>query len=305
MDKKLISCCFTSNRPENWMMVYESLCNPEYGTDVDVEVVVSGPIAPDFNLPSNFRYIQTNDIKPSQCAEISRREARGDFIVITGDDLVFVEGSINSLYLDYMKRMEESNRRIILLGRVMREKHYIPNVPINVNKIISGWRYNRQSLVRGGPEAPIPSLGMALIDKKFFDQVGGIDKRFLGSYWDMDLALRFYQAGIKLEWAETALFIEREKDMPKVHPSLSRQVRKHERWVVDNLWIRHLIPEEPVPSDTVYDLYLAARPRGNPLYRKDTVFSKIRIDPVVQEFDDKDIKLYSQGPKEYKGVKWV
>ena len=74
---------------------------------------------------------------------------------------------------------------------------------------------------------------------------------------------------------------------------------------MDHLWVRHLIPGEPVPSDTVYDYYQKGNPNGPPLYQKDTIFSKVRIDPTVQEFDDKDITLYSQGVKKYKKVEWA
>jgi len=287
----------TSNKPENWMMCYDSLCSDT--RDVDVEMVIAGPVAPDYKLPSNINYIKTNNIKPSQCAEIARRNAQGDYIVIIADDVVFVEGSMNSLYLDYMKKMEKSDEPRIVLAKSIDEQAYKQK---RFDRVVDNFVYRRGGLIRHSPNV---SLHVALIDRKFFDQIGGIDNRFLAVYWDMDLALRFFQLGIKSEWADNAMTIEKIENIPGSAIRITKRVRRYERWVVDHLWVRHVIPGEPVPSDTVYDYYLKGNPNGPPLYQKDTVFSKVRIDPVVQEFDDKDITLYSQGVKKYKRAEWV
>jgi hypothetical protein len=296
MGKKLISCCFSSIRPSYWKMVYEGVCDYWHGTDADIELIVAGPVVPNFRLPPNFKYIKTENVKPAQCEEIGRRESQGDFILLAADDNQLVEGSANSLYLDYVKRTDKSDDNLIILSRNIDEKYYRRKDSDNNwrNGLVRNLPFNRRVWQTGSDGPTICGLGMALVERKYFDEIGGIDKRFIGSYWNIDVALRFLQSGIKIEWSDAALFIERVIDMPQAFPRLSKKLRRREMGLLEQLWVRPIITGEPIPSGAVWCHY------GD-----NGVLSKIRLDPVVQEFDDKDIKLYSQGPKEYGGNEWV
>lgn len=283
---KLVSCIMTSNKPENWMMCYDSLCSGL--KDVDAEIIVVGPNPPDYKLPSNLIYIQTNDIKPSQCVEIAIRKAQGDFIAVTADDVVFIDGSLNSLYLEYIEREDE---KLVLLSRFWEEA---------IQKRVLDRRYAKGCMI-WPKNSPLCSLLMAFLDRDLLTQIGGIDKRYLAVYWDIDLSLRLVEAGSTIRWSnESTLVTEKLLGMPKGSSEfrITKKVRKWERWITDQIWTRPIVPGEPVPSDIVYDNYKGVDGKAI------SVFSKVRLDKV-EEFEDKDITLYSQGTKKYKSVEWL
>ena len=64
MKKPDISIIGTAARPENWLSLYRSLGSD----DVSFEIVFVGPNEPDYELPSNFRFIKSN-VKPMQCEQ--------------------------------------------------------------------------------------------------------------------------------------------------------------------------------------------------------------------------------------------
>ena len=53
---------------------------------VSFEIIFVGDKKPLRQMPDNFHYIETS-VKPSQCYEIAARRAKGEFLVMTGDDL--------------------------------------------------------------------------------------------------------------------------------------------------------------------------------------------------------------------------
>ena len=63
-----ISLIGSAFRTNNWLKIYDSVKKNKIG----FEIVYVGPNKPDFQLPDNFRFIQS-DVKPVQCIEIAAR----------------------------------------------------------------------------------------------------------------------------------------------------------------------------------------------------------------------------------------
>ena len=55
MTKPTVSILASASRPENWMVLYDSIGD----NDVSFELVFVGPNAPNYRLPDNFKYIKS------------------------------------------------------------------------------------------------------------------------------------------------------------------------------------------------------------------------------------------------------
>ena len=65
--KPLVTIIATAYRTDNWINLYNSFGKPSL---VNLEFVFVGPNEPNYELPENFRFIQS-DVKPTQCIEIA------------------------------------------------------------------------------------------------------------------------------------------------------------------------------------------------------------------------------------------
>ena len=92
-----ISVVCSGIRVENWKKFYENLCE----SDIEFELIIAGNVKPDFELPSNFHFINTN-VKPSQCVEIGVRKAKSDLVMILSDDLKCSDNFLDTMYESYM-----------------------------------------------------------------------------------------------------------------------------------------------------------------------------------------------------------
>ncbi len=168
-----ISIFGSAHRPEKWMSIYESIGD----NDNSFEIIFVGPNYPDFKLPDNFRFIKSY-VKPAQCLEIAARNAKADLILNIADDMEFrTEKPIDRLYNAYKSYNDE---KIILSCRYMEHgvdlSHYAHSYTI------------------GDPNSKVMPIS-GLISKKLYTDIGGIDRNFLGAYWDLDIAMRIYALG--------------------------------------------------------------------------------------------------------------
>ena len=63
---------------------------------VSFEIIFVGDKKPLRQMPDNFHYIETR-VKPSQCFEIAARRAKGEFLVMTGDDMRYNKGCFDNM----------------------------------------------------------------------------------------------------------------------------------------------------------------------------------------------------------------
>lgn len=189
MNKPLVSVYMAAIRPSLWMRLWDSLV--KNNTAVQFEVIFVGHVKPDYNLPYNVRYIYS-PTKPVQCAEIGFRNCSGEFCIQAFDDLIFEPRCIDLLY----------NR--ILCNHF--DEYYLP---------CCTWKGPDNTIMdplscrfwAGEIKSPIlPICGMYNTDT--LRKLGGRDKRFVRSYADLDLAMRFYEQGGRAEICKEAIVQE-------------------------------------------------------------------------------------------------
>jgi len=281
--KPLISICTSSNRPFLWKQLYDGLS--QEATTVDFELLLIGPEDADFTLPSNIRHIKTADIKVPQCNEIGMRSAQGNLMLFMADDCRFQGGGLDELYRLWNKWCEHhgDNRVVMLPG--FKDGHCRIHL-----------RYRRLAVYE---ESPWCSLNCALFDKELLFQMKapGIDIRFLGCYWDCDLAMRMHEVGIRFEhdpklWCHE---FKHEKIIDRLH----RKAKAHDTGIFNSFWIKLKKEDEVFNTDEIYGVCKSPQ----------FALVKARQDEVIS-YVDEDILIKSQGtidgcnPK-YGELHWV
>jgi len=206
-----ISVICSASRPENWMGLYESIGE----NDVSIELVFVGPNRPTYDLPDNFRFIQSN-VKPAQCWEIASRSAIGEYIVYVTDDLIY------------------------LTDRPMDKLYEIHKTSGNPNLVVSsmynfpeGW--NR--FFSGDMDSPLVALCW-MVPAKLWRELGGIDRRFVAVCWDIDMTMRVVASGGEILTSD--VYIDEKIDMPNKPRSrgstLYSDHLSSDRALLDSLW---------------------------------------------------------------------
>lgn len=267
--KPVISLYCPSIRPHLWMRLYESIAHNK----VSFQLIFVGSEDPLYILPTNMIHIHTK-VKPVQCAEIGLRVSEGKYCMFIADDLVF-----SAYALDYLYDMVESDSSVV------------PSCLPSVNgKIISTsfyrfFPFDDTGIRNHGMYSPITPLG-GLYEKRTIRELGGIDKNFICTSWDIDLAIRFYTQGGICAFCHSAIADE-------LVVSQSGRLATEggaDRSLLEELWTMRFdeyvaLPPERRPETLYIDPKL---PRG--------VILKHRSAPVEQ-FSDQDILTVSQGPK--------
>jgi len=142
---------------------------------IPFEIIFVGPNPPLEKMPDNFHYIKTH-VKPNQCAEIAARNATGEYLIWTSDDLRYMDGFLNRLD-QYNCRLDDD--KIYIAFRATIQGHYVD----------AGLVYDLKK-----PLSPIIGFS-GLFKKDIWHALGGLDKRFFGSYADVDMQLRFAEQG--------------------------------------------------------------------------------------------------------------
>lgn len=270
MAKPLISVCAPSNRTFLWLDFHEKLT--QYTNDVNFEIIIVGPEEADFKLPSNINFIKTADIKVPQCNEVAIRNAQGNMLIFLGDDHIFWEAGLDDLYRETQRhRHEHATENLILLPM------------FKCGNIKSSLQFPYTKI----HHPPYASIGGALLDRELLSNVKGglVDTRFLGIYWDCDLAMRLNQAGVKII-KSTEIWLVEPID-PRKTTLHHRPCKRHDMRVLCDFWTREVKENEEVPSGDTY---------GHMNWPENHVLSKKRLTPFTG-YEDKDLLTKSQGPR--------
>jgi len=179
-----ISVIASAARPQYWLEFYENISKNNL---VPFEIVFVGPVEPDFNLPSNFRYYKSN-VKISQCVEAAYRFSRGKYVFPIADDCLFCDGFLNKLH---SHTMQNDMDKVIVIPRSARR-----------------WKVKIKSLYhRKNDKYPVVGL-TSLMKKDTYISCGGIDNRFVNVYWHEDVHLRLYDRGYTPVVANDCIFNE-------------------------------------------------------------------------------------------------
>lgn len=279
-----ISLVASANRTEWWNRFYNSLMFNQ----VEYEVIFVGDKAPNFELPSNFKYIHAT-CKPAQCYEIGFRAAQGELIHWTADDASYnyrgphgeCPNPLDRAYNTWVKMEEKYGND---------KKSVVAFRPIEDGGDV--WSFHH--FFGGVPNTPIMAP-FALIHRDYFvNTLGGYDRDFVSGQSENDVIMRVYEDGGHVEIDMTAMLYVHHRQVHPRNPTTGKEENKFREWynkdreVLENAWI----------------------PEGYGYYEKFTreeLMSKVRISPKrlkpVERFENTpDITTVSQG--KYKG-RWV
>lgn len=164
MKTPVLSLFCAGNRPALWTTVYESVLK----NSISFEIIFVGDKKPSFKLPKNVKYIYS-EVKPAQCFHIAVSEAQGKYLLNIPDDFLYSPGS-----LDRMVSVFETKD--------------------HMNTIVSAKYCRNQRFFSSRPDTPWMPVG-TLCSRELWDDLGGIDNRFVCLYWDMDIAMRLISRG--------------------------------------------------------------------------------------------------------------
>jgi len=157
---------------------YEDLYNSiNDNNPVPFELILVGDKPPQKPMPSNFRYIETS-VKPAQCLEIAAREATGEYLITTGDDLRYPE--------DYLKLVEYYVMKLDM-GKVFITFRYSFHFKVN----------DEQLIFDANPNSPV--IGFSGVYRRdLWNSLGGIDNRFVSAMTETDMVMRFFEYGLNI-----------------------------------------------------------------------------------------------------------
>ncbi len=169
----IFSFIASAKRQNLYKGFYDSLVATR--SEVPFEIVFVGPNKPSEVIPK-FTYVTTH-VKPVQCLEIAARHAKGDYLIVSADDVRFSDTCLDRLY-NYTLRLD-MDRTLISFRYFLNQEPRDFQLCLNVNSASS------------------PFIGQSpLYRKKIWHKLGGLDSRFAGTMSDLDMQMRFYEYGL-------------------------------------------------------------------------------------------------------------
>jgi len=179
-----VSLFASSNRPK----LYDSFFKSLEGTSVSYEVVFAGDST---NVPvfsyKNLTYIQTANIKPSQCYEIARRACKGETVIWVADDCEFPNDVVGKAY----KYWKSKNNPKLILSIQTKESGY---------KLPKGKLFNMDDHRFFGYKKNSPLMApLGMMSREFLDKLGGFDRRFICGQYENQCVMMAYAEGGEVE----------------------------------------------------------------------------------------------------------
>jgi hypothetical protein len=222
--KPKISVFASSVRVNLWKPFFESIAR----NDLPFEVVFAGNLseevvmenAPVFKKDGQcFRYIYTGRIKPAQVYEIARLNCRGELLHWTADDSEYSEHLLDKIWARWV---ELNDYKKIISCQTIEDGNF---VVLEWHRLF-GRAYNTPQM------APL-----GFMSEKFFNEVGGVDRRYISGQWDNDIIMRAMNAG-----GEVVLFMDKgEISLDHYHKhggnaGTFRTAYTHDRKILEAAW---------------------------------------------------------------------
>lgn len=274
-----VSLFASAVRPQLWPSLFKSL----EGTSVKYEVVFSGNCTQGrleeyskvYDL--DFIYIHTANIKPAQCYEIARRHCSGEVVVWVADDCAFPDDVIGKAYNRWKS---ENNEKLILSIQTKESGYGLPN----------GQLFDmRQHRFYGGQNNSPLMAPLGMMSRKFLNDLGGIDVRYVCGQYENDICMRAIVAGGSVEvFGGADCFIDIDHLGKSIAIGESRDELtflnrpfatgyEHDRRILEGSWSK---PDRTLSTRTITP--------GNKVF--------VRLDEF-QPFEDKDLLTISQSHK--------
>lgn len=192
--KPKISLCAAAARPKFWKRLYDSLS----GNLVPWELVFVGPNKPDFDLPGNFRFYQS-EVKPAQAYQYALSVAEGELLGWMADDCVYndpIACCSNPLDLmwkahEFFKQEYQDNKTI--LSQCSLEDY---GMRWDRDRALAFWNSHR--FFNGNTRTPVMAP-IGFISANWFKEIGGYDRNFVAGQSENDIVMRTIEAGGRVE----------------------------------------------------------------------------------------------------------
>jgi len=227
----------SSNRPQYWSGIIKMLSN----NSVDWNLCIAGPNPPIEPLPGNVKWIQTN-VKPAQCWFIAAHNTTGDYVMRINDDELLSPGC-----LDDMVKLIEGKKDTVVSPFFMPDGN-IKNK--NIRSHYSMWDArgyldgdSRATKKNGkyfgiGVELNFPLPFADFIRRDNFNKTG-IDKYFVGVWWNYDMCVEIVSKGGQIIISENSYGY----DFRGGVPGLSQM--GHDLLYMADMWIDQAIINGP------------------------------------------------------------
>ena len=274
MDNPVVSVFVPGIRTDKWLRFYKSLKSNR----VSFEIIFIGDKRPKFDLPDRVRFVYS-EVKPTQCAHIGFLHAKGEYLVPSGDDCVYSKRSLD-LMLKTLRRTGEKNTFVTPRYQTFRpykkrsrKKEQLADFAVIRPK-------------KGKP--PLLPVG-GMVSRKLWNKLGGMDRRFICSDWEQDMAMKLWEIGGSVVKCKKCMITE-VKEIP--YPSiLPNEYKDYDRRLLYSLWCvnsskpkHRYTPENLMPMPT----------HDNPYEYK---IVKTRSVPLEPYDESNDIYTITQGPK--------
>ncbi len=199
-------------RTENWLKIYQSVKS----NNTNFEIIFAGPRKPNFKLPQNFKYIETN-VKPAQCWEILYENAQGEYIMNIGDDLVFrTKNPLDKL--DEELEIYKNDRILLGLTYKFRNVDQTKQQTFKINN-----NENESALLPMSPP----------LKKELWYRYGRFDSRFICTLMEADFFLRMINDGYKV--VNSSVLVTEDKILED-NRKMSRDYMRIDRKLMLKLW---------------------------------------------------------------------
>lgn len=183
------------------------------------QVIFVGPI---INIPVNplpkLRCFFSEE-SPVECVQIAANLCNTEFIFHTADDLTFVGPNPLDRLMECFKANDSQylgvSCRYMLNG--VDHSHYCHRFDVKDDK------------------SPYIMGAGTLMRKSTWEDLGGLDSRFIATMYDVDLFMRMYEAGGRIVLSD--VYIDEYK--AKGEPTFPSEVWQHDRELVDSLWLHN------------------------------------------------------------------
>lgn len=260
MNDPIFSVIAPAIRPENYKQCYDSFCGK---SDITFEMIFIGNNPPTEFIGEHFRYIYST-VKPAQCLEIGARESQGKYILPMADDVKYTYNFLDVLY-EEISNLDTDKYILSFMGFPAGK---LGNMSEQIKKY-QGYPYDKY--IFNSPNIP----WSACCPRSLWYKIGGIDRRFIHPFYDVDLYMRLYEIGFDFKLAKDIYVRE---FYPKFgsgsagrkrfkETRMLNKYKDYSRSLLNSFWV-------------------------NP----DGTMSKKRLLPV-ESFEDKDIMTVTQGEK--------
>jgi len=217
MSNPFFSIISSAIRTENYKRFYNSFSQ---NSKTPFEIIFVGSHPPTEFIGEHFNYIYST-VKPSQCVEIGARKSKGKYIISTNDDHVFSDNILDELYHE----ISTTDTDHYLVSFTERPSYRIGSTP-KEPKILKTQNYHGLEF---GECACFP--------RDIWMKLGGMDKKFIYSFYDIDLQFRCFEYGLHLKLLTHIYFREILPATNESNNQLFQKYKKYHNSLLDFLWL--------------------------------------------------------------------